>query len=298
MPELEVPGATLHYQVVGQGPLLLTISGANGSYEVWQPLSHHLKDHFTVISYDRRGFSRSTLQGAQDYEHRLDRDADDAAALIKHLSPNTPATVLGTSSGAIVSFNLLLRHPDLIETLIPHEPPAVTLNPDFAELKPKFQDIYNTYRRWGIPPAMQAFADFAMLSEGEKAEFAKSRAGLHVFSDMMYWFEREFLYPFTEFKPADFEPYITELVPVNSEVTNKEAFYFRANESLTRALGLELLIFPGGHIGYATHAEAFAKELLDMLKERKATEGGGCIEKHETGQDKGLQQSRGEEIHK
>lgn len=35
MPELEVPGATLHYQVVGEGPLLLTISGANGSFEIW-----------------------------------------------------------------------------------------------------------------------------------------------------------------------------------------------------------------------------------------------------------------------
>lgn len=268
MPELEVPGATLHYQVVGRGPVLLTISGANGSYEIWQPLSHHLKEHFTTVSYDRRGFSRSTLTGAQDYEHRLDRDADDAAELIKHLSPNQPAIVLGTSSGGIVALNLLLRHPTLVKTLIPHEPPAATLNPDFPELKIKLQNIYDTYRRWGIPPAMQAFSDVAMLSDDERAEFARSGGGPYGFSNMMYWFEREFFYPFTEFKAADFEQYKLKLLPINSEITNKKAFYFRANENLTSALGLPLPIFTGGHIGYATHAEAFAKELLALLEKR------------------------------
>lgn len=51
---LEVPGASLYYETVGNGPLLLTISGANGDAEVWRPLADCLKDNFTVVIYDRQ----------------------------------------------------------------------------------------------------------------------------------------------------------------------------------------------------------------------------------------------------
>jgi hypothetical protein len=40
---------------------------------------------YTVVTYDRRGFSRSYLEGPQDYEHRLETDADDVRSLIEHL---------------------------------------------------------------------------------------------------------------------------------------------------------------------------------------------------------------------
>ncbi|KAK4505942.1 hypothetical protein PRZ48_003907 [Zasmidium cellare] len=272
MPELEVPGASLHYQITGQGPLLLTISGANGSYEIWHPLTQFLKDTFTVVSYDRRGFSRSILSGSQDYEHRLDVDADDAAALIKHLSPDQPATVLGSSSGAIVTMRLVQRHSDILKIAVTHEPPAAQLNPDFPEIKKNIESIYDTYRRHGVPPAADQFCDYTMLGE-ERAGFQRAfdpRSGPYVFSNVNYWFEREFRYPFTEFTPEMFEPYKAKLLPVNAQLTNKKAFHFRANENLTKALGLPLPIFTGGHIGYASHPEEFSKDLLKALKEKQS----------------------------
>lgn len=134
MSYLDVPGAKLYYEQVGSGPLLLCISGADGSVEIWKGLAQCLKDHFTVVSYDRRGFSRSYLTGAQDYSQRLETDADDAALLIKHISPNDPATVIGNSSGAIISLKLLVRHPDILRTLAPYEPPASRFLDDFEAL--------------------------------------------------------------------------------------------------------------------------------------------------------------------
>jgi pimeloyl-ACP methyl ester carboxylesterase len=56
MPKLTVPGAELYYETTGLGPLLVMVSGANGSVELWQPFIAHVKAHFTVCSYDRRGF--------------------------------------------------------------------------------------------------------------------------------------------------------------------------------------------------------------------------------------------------
>ena len=53
MPTLKVPGADLHYQTVGDGPMLLAIHGGDGSGEVWRRFSEALKDRYTVVFYDR-----------------------------------------------------------------------------------------------------------------------------------------------------------------------------------------------------------------------------------------------------
>jgi hypothetical protein len=37
-----------------------------------------------TVTYDRRGFSRSELDGPQDSKHRLETDADDARRLLEH----------------------------------------------------------------------------------------------------------------------------------------------------------------------------------------------------------------------
>ena len=53
MTYLEVSGASLYYESVGKGPMLLCISGANGSVEPWRRFAKQLKDHFNVVMYDR-----------------------------------------------------------------------------------------------------------------------------------------------------------------------------------------------------------------------------------------------------
>ena len=53
MAYLEVPGASLYHEVVGKGPLVLCITGAIGNVEPFKGLAEFLKDHFTVVMYDR-----------------------------------------------------------------------------------------------------------------------------------------------------------------------------------------------------------------------------------------------------
>ena len=76
MSTLDVPGARLWYEVSGSGPLLILIPGASGPGESFRLLVHHLHAHYQVVTYDRRGFSRSQLDGPQDYAHRLATDAE------------------------------------------------------------------------------------------------------------------------------------------------------------------------------------------------------------------------------
>lgn len=56
MPALEVPGATLHYEAVGEGPMLLAIHGGGGEGQIWRAFSEELKHRYTVVFYDRTSF--------------------------------------------------------------------------------------------------------------------------------------------------------------------------------------------------------------------------------------------------
>ncbi|WP_419179557.1 alpha/beta fold hydrolase [Rhodococcus opacus] len=99
------------------------IPGANGVADAFRMVAGHLAERYTVALYDRRGFSRSHLDGPRDYDRRLETDADDVRRLIEHLS-DEPATVFGVSSGGIVALEVLTRHPSVVRTLVPFEPPA------------------------------------------------------------------------------------------------------------------------------------------------------------------------------
>ena len=281
MPTLPLPGAELYYESVGSGPLFLCISGAKGSKEDWDGLASQLKAHFTVVSYDRRGHSRSYLSmtTGQDYSCRLATDADDAARLIEHLSPGgEPATVMGSSSGAMVALELLSRHANVVRTLIPHEPPALKLLPNFSELSAKQQDIYDIYRAQGIPPALEMFGE--AINAGAEAKFLPfafdPKSGPFASSNVIYWFERELMfYPFRDFE-ADLQEdgglkaHQDRLLLVRGRDSEKDAPQYIANACLKEKLGMEqpVLELPGAHFGYGVFPEAFAKELMHALQEK------------------------------
>ncbi|GAA3639888.1 hypothetical protein GCM10022420_011710 [Streptomyces iranensis] len=95
---VRAPGATLHYQLRGHGPTLLIGQSGEGDADRTVDLVAHLADTHTVITYDRRGLSRSRLddpsRGATPAEH-----ADDAALLLATVA-SEPAAMLGCSLGA------------------------------------------------------------------------------------------------------------------------------------------------------------------------------------------------------
>ena len=222
-------------------------------------------------AFPGRGFSESYLTGAQDYSQRLETDADDAARLIKHLTPQTPPVVIGNSSGAIVSLKLLSRHPELVATVIAHEPPAARFLADFESLYASAEDIYATYRAAGMAPA---YAKFVVLTKSEDSLgrwlSAAPKNNVRQNWNSMYWFEREFMaYPNAEFDvDEELRPQKVKLVLVNGEESNKEAYQFRANVALAERLGLEVLLFPGAHVGHATNPVGFAARLAEVLRSR------------------------------
>jgi pimeloyl-ACP methyl ester carboxylesterase len=263
---LEVPGARLYYETHGSGPLMLMVPGANGEADVFKMVTEHLATHYTVVTYDRRGFSRSQLDGPQDYDHRLETDADDVRRLIEHLS-DEPATVFGASSGAIVALEVLTHHPSVVRTLVPFEPPAVRQLPDGQQWVDFFFRVYDLYRQSGIEPALRKFRDQAFAKSDRQAmvRARDPKHGEYVLANATYWFEHELRqYPAVDLDLDALEAHADQIVLVAGRESRGHPAY-EVNVELGKKLGRDLIEVPGGHVGYVAQPAEFARELLDAL---------------------------------
>lgn len=269
MPTLQLPGVDLHYETIGSGPLLLCIMGAQGNGSAWEPLAKELSAKYTVAYYDRRGFSASTITGEQNYSDRLSTDADDAAALIAHLSPSAPATVLGNSSGAIVALNLLLKHPAKVLKLVCHEPPAFgALPPPQAAFgESVVNHIYDVYRKSGPVAAMEAFT--GGLATGKEGELMRSSmhpgTSHEVRANAQFWFEFELRqYPMSKVDIEGLVALKEKFVPAAGVESGNEVGVAPI-ACIAGALGKEIMRLAGGHLGFVTDSEAWAKDFLEGI---------------------------------
>jgi acetyltransferase/esterase len=266
MSTLKVPGAQLFYEVSGSGPLLILIPGAAGVGEVFHPLAHHLSAQYQVVTYDRRGFSRSQLDGPQDYEHRLATDTDDVRRLIEHLT-DKPAIVFGNSSGAIVALEVLTHSPEWVQTMVAHEPPVVFLLPEAAKWWAFFDGVYDTYRKDGVPKAIHQFASRVVGSvDRQVIERAMTKhANESTMANAAYWMEHELRqYPRVELDLDALAAHARQLVPACGR-DSQDQMTSQPNKVLARQLGLNLVELPGGHLGFMASPTEFAKELMNAL---------------------------------
>ena len=268
MNTLTVPGAQLSYEVSGDGPLLILIPGASGTGESFRPLAHYLISQYQVVSYDRRGFSRSSLDGPQDYEYRLATDADDVRRLIEHLT-DQPATVFGSSSGAIVALEVLIHSPERVQAVVVHEPPAVSLLPDAATWLAFFDRVYDTYQEAGIPKAMHQFASgvFGIVDQQVMEHAKREHTNEYTLSNAAYWMEHELRqYPRVELDLAALAANAERIVLAGGRDAQDQLPY-QPNRVLAQKLGRDIVDLPGGHLGFVSSPAEFAKELMDALKD-------------------------------
>ncbi|MGV9778777.1 alpha/beta fold hydrolase [Streptosporangium sp. NPDC003464] len=156
---LKVPGAELYYEVRGSGPVLLLICGGIYDAAGYTGLAERLAGRYTVVTYDRRGNSRSPLAGAPERQS-IEVHGDDAYRVLTAVgvTADEPAYVFGNSSGAVIGLELAARHPEQVRALVAHEPPVLGLLPDRDHWHAVIQEVEDTFLKEGAGPAMQVFA--------------------------------------------------------------------------------------------------------------------------------------------
>lgn len=270
---LKVPGATLHYEVRGSGPVLLMIPGGPADAAVFTPIAPVLADRYTVVTYDTRGNSRSRLDGPPE-DQRIEVHGDDAHRLLAAIGTE-PAYVLGSSSGAIVGLDLVARHPEQVQVLVAHEPPLTELLPDSARQRVFVQEVYDTYRREGVGPAMGRFLAGAGLDGGpESADSGPQGEPSPEMLEGMARMQRnsEFFLAHMFRAIAGYVPDIARLQAASTRIVvavgdaSRGQVAHQAGVALAERLGTDVVVFPGDHGGYSTHPDAFAEQLHKVLR--------------------------------
>ncbi len=272
---LKVPGASLYYEIQGSGPTLLIIPGGPQDAGVFTDVSRHLARHYTVVAYDPRGNSRSSFDGAPE-DLQLDVQADDAAALIKELGGGE-AYVFGTSGGGQIGLNLAARHPQRVRALVAHEPPSMMLLPDPSEEIDSALGLYETYRREGVDAAMQKFFSSNDLTEqdGAPPEFAMPPEAAETFArvsgNFEYWLAHGMM-PLSLYRP-DVKALHGGKPRIKVGIGEGSAGQSIARMAMALAdkLGIAPIRFPGDHMGFEVHAEAFAETLHRAFTQKKDT---------------------------
>ncbi|MEV5238021.1 alpha/beta hydrolase [Streptomyces cinnamoneus] len=269
---LRTNGATLHYEVRGQGPLLLLIPGGTGGAAAFDGIADDLAATYTVATYDPRGMSRSTLDDPGAGQHVAEH-ADDAFRMLELLSPHEPARVFGSSSGAISALHLLTTHPDRIERLVAHEPPVVEVLPDAPEHRALLARVQETLRAEGLMPAMTVFAA-GLKKDGDTAgpkapttlpPQAAARAE-QTMANLPYFVGR-IVPSFMAYAPDTqrLQALSDRLVLACGQDSHGELPY-RAAAFLAERLSVDLLHYPGGHTGLTTHPAAFGELLRKSFR--------------------------------
>ncbi|GAA2287923.1 alpha/beta hydrolase [Nonomuraea roseoviolacea subsp. roseoviolacea] len=258
---LRVPGARLHYEVRGSGPLLLLFGSPMGAAP-FTPLAEALAGDHTVVTHDPRGISRSVLDDP-DQGATPDRRADDVAALLDHLGADT-ADLFGSSGGAVTGLAVATRHPGRVRTLVAHEPPLLELLPDAAERRAVTDEIVETFHREGHGPAWRKFmtaAGFDVEAAGPpQGEFSEQDL-----ADSARFFTHD-LRGTTRYVPD--VAALTSCpgrVVVGIGAESGGLVTYRTSTALAELLGTAPVEFPGEHGGFMSHAEPFAETLRKTL---------------------------------
>ncbi|MFI9045950.1 alpha/beta fold hydrolase [Streptomyces sp. NPDC053427] len=264
---LTVPGAEIYYEVRGSGPPLLLINGGDGDAAVFGPLAGLLAEHYTVITYDPRGNSRSRLTGPPE-EQWIANHGHDAHLLLNAVAADEPAYVFGTSYGGMVGMDLLARHPGQVRALVAHEPFVIDLLPDADRWHALFQEVYELYEREGAALALREFSEAIGVdgppepAESLPAPIQGMLARIRANMETCLAYE---LRTFVRFRPdVDALRRARFRLVIGGE--GPKSLLHRTTEALAEHVGTGIVEFPGGHVGFLSHAAAFAVALRAILE--------------------------------
>ena len=139
MPQQNVNGIQIYYEIHGSGEPLLLIMGIRRNIEWWYKQLLDLSAHYQVIVFDNRGSGRTDKPAG---EYSIEQFADDTAGLMHRLGIKH-AHVLGYSMGGYIAQELAINYPHMVDSLIlvstgTGGARAVTMSAERAE---KFADI-------------------------------------------------------------------------------------------------------------------------------------------------------------
>lgn len=277
---IQAPGAVLTFDIherqapSDHPPLFIFGSpmGASG----FEQLASQFGDR-TVITYDPRGMDRSTRES--DSGLTAEVHADDYHRVVE-ASQLGPVDAFASSGGGMCALHWVVAHPADVRTLVSHEPPLIALLEDREIAVQVTADIVDTYQREGFGPAMAKFIGLVRRQSPLPDDYLDQPApdpaqfGLPTEDDGA----RDDLLLAGNLAMPPFVPDADALRASPARVIpaigahGHGSLAWRGGQALAALLGVEPVIFPGDHSGFAAapwspdnDPAAFAATLREVL---------------------------------
>ena len=251
-------GAELTFDTYDSGnggtPLLL-IPGGGGEADIYGKIASILASEFTVITYDRRCYGRSSGDATKDLD--MAQQARDAVAVIRAAVKHERAIVFGNSAGAHIALAIASNHPECALLIMVHEPPTMSLLPDATEALAFCDKVSDTFDTQGALAAMKLFSSCLRGMSGPIAPLKK---------DVSFFFGKEFL-NISRFVPDLATIRKANVVPVVLLVgeLSDDAYYARSVPIIAEHLQCEKITMPGNHLAFLLEPQVFAEALSKVI---------------------------------
>lgn len=241
----------LYFEVVGEGEPIVLIHGFSLDHRMWEPQVEFLKDKFKVITYDLRGFGKSSVP-TDKYSHH-----DDLKALLEHLGISNTHLV-GLSLGGEIAIDFALAFPNMAKSL-------VLADSSLGGYKSTVD--WNVHPEEGLERAKENWLNHEVLKKTrENINASKKLRGILADYSGWHWFNSDSR---ERLDPTALERLEEIKVPTLIIVGEKDLpYYHDISNILTSKINIsKKFIFPeAGHMVNLENPEKFNQIVLDFLR--------------------------------
>lgn len=160
MPIFEKDDRRLHYNLIGQGDLIVLIHGIAVDSRYWGEIPQALSDHHSVLTYDLRGHGQSF---APDTNYSYRDHVNDLKLLINELG-FSKATLIAHSLGGAIAIKYALQETQHVKALALAAPHVVGYK-DYAD----WPNVYRTARQIDIDQARIQWEGFRLFGRIDRS---------------------------------------------------------------------------------------------------------------------------------
>lgn len=252
-------GAQLFCRVRGEGKPLLLIHGAVCDSDFFEDAASALASEFCVVTYDRRGYSRSSGQLDESF---LSASAKDAEQICRQLFPAVSVSVVGCSAGGLIAMEFARRCPELVKQLVLHEPPLPAFLPPCMEAQSTVRQIQNFLAQKKYIRAANRF--LGLLEDADPSARPKPQEICEREERNLEFFIRnEFLPAFSSLPPAALPASV--FVTVGAGRGHQKHYLFQAAKTYADKCNYPFRLFPGRHNCAWDRPLDFAKTVKEIL---------------------------------
>ncbi len=234
----------MYYEVCGEGKPLLLIHGVIVDAGLYERTAEILSRHYKVISYDRRGYSRSKCKMLPEFS--LEDQVKDIIDILEALKIEK-VTVAGASAGAVIGQYFLQMYPEKVEHLIMYEPAMLgTMMQEDEEFKNWAEETAELIRKRKYNMALLRFSKHIGYQDPRSPQ-KPEEVSLRELDNVEYAFNKEIPGLLRYYPDMDHMIRLAGKITIAAGEKSGDSVYAQAAVRLAGQIGKPVIYYPGGH---------------------------------------------------